>query len=93
VTGRGHTVVCGLIPSPKEIVMNPTSDRPGPRIVGRAPDAGPLLVLVCLNETSRAVDQIEHGGAFDVSVLSAGQQDISRWFANRHRTGVRLERA
>jgi flavin reductase len=45
----------------------------------------PMLVLVCLNETSRAVDQIERAGAFGVSVLSAGQQDISRWFANRHR--------
>jgi len=45
----------------------------------------PLLVLVCLHETSRAVGQIERGGAFGVSVLSAGQQDISRWFANGHR--------
>jgi flavin reductase (DIM6/NTAB) family NADH-FMN oxidoreductase RutF len=44
-----------------------------------------MLVLVCLHQTSRAVGQIEHAGAFGVSVLSAGQQDISRWFANRHR--------
>ena len=44
-----------------------------------------MLVLACLNETSRAVGEIERAGAFGVSVLSAGQQDISRWFANRHR--------
>jgi len=45
----------------------------------------PMLVLVCLNETSHAVGLIERAGAFAVSVLSARQQNISRWFANRHR--------
>ncbi len=45
----------------------------------------PMLVLVCLKETSRGFGQIEHAGAFVVNVLSAGQQDVSRWFANRHR--------
>jgi flavin reductase len=45
----------------------------------------PMLVLVCLTETSRAVDLIERAGAFVVNVLSAGQQDVSRWFANQHR--------
>lgn len=45
----------------------------------------PMLVLVCLNETSRALDLIERAGAFVVNVLSAGQQDVSRWFADRHR--------
>jgi flavin reductase (DIM6/NTAB) family NADH-FMN oxidoreductase RutF len=45
----------------------------------------PMLVLVCLNETSRGVGLIERAGAFAVNVLSAGQQDVSRWFANRHR--------
>ena len=45
----------------------------------------PMLVLVCLNETSRGVSLIARAGAFVVNVLSAGQQDISRWFANRHR--------
>ena len=45
----------------------------------------PMLVLVCLNETSRAVGLIERAGAFGVNVLSAEQQDLSRWFANRHR--------
>ena len=42
----------------------------------------PMLVLVCINGTSRAVDLIEGAGAFIVNVLSAGQQDVSRWFAN-----------
>jgi flavin reductase len=45
----------------------------------------PMLVLVCLNGVSRAVRLIEGAGAFAVNVLSAGQQDISRWFANPYR--------
>jgi flavin reductase len=45
----------------------------------------PLLVLVCLNETSRSIGLIERAGTFVVNVLSAGQQDVSRWFADRHR--------
>jgi len=45
----------------------------------------PMLVLVCLNETSRGVGLIERAEAFVVNVLSAGQQDLSRRFANRHR--------
>ena len=45
----------------------------------------PMLVLVCLNQSSRGVGLIERAGAFAVNVLSAGQQDISHWFANRHR--------
>ena len=60
----------------------------------------PVLVLVCLNETSRGVGLIERAGVFAVNVLSAGQQDVSRWFANRYRPagsamfdGVPFERA
>ncbi|HEV2254897.1 MAG TPA: flavin reductase family protein [Streptosporangiaceae bacterium] len=45
----------------------------------------PMLVLVCLNETSRGAGLIERAEAFVVNVLSAGQQDVSRWFANRDR--------
>jgi flavin reductase (DIM6/NTAB) family NADH-FMN oxidoreductase RutF len=45
----------------------------------------PMLVLVCLNETSRALRLIDGAGAFAVNVLSAGQRDVSRWFASRHR--------
>jgi flavin reductase (DIM6/NTAB) family NADH-FMN oxidoreductase RutF len=32
----------------------------------------PMLVLACLNETSRAVGLIERAAAFNVNVLSAG---------------------
>ena len=45
----------------------------------------PMLVLVCLNRTSRGLGLIERAGAFAVNVLSAGQRDVSRWFANPHR--------
>ncbi len=45
----------------------------------------PMLVLVCLNEASRGAALIERAGAFAVNVLSAGQQDLSRWFASPHR--------
>jgi flavin reductase (DIM6/NTAB) family NADH-FMN oxidoreductase RutF len=45
----------------------------------------PMLVLVCLNEASRAVGLIERAGAFGVNVLAAGQQDVSSWFANPNR--------
>ena len=45
----------------------------------------PMLVLVCLNERSRGVSLIARAEAFVVNVLSAGQEDISRWFANRDR--------
>ena len=45
----------------------------------------PMLVLVCLNETSCGLGLIERAGAFAVNVLSAGQQDVSRRFANRDR--------
>jgi flavin reductase (DIM6/NTAB) family NADH-FMN oxidoreductase RutF len=45
----------------------------------------PMLVLVCLNQTSRGAGLIERAGAFAVNVLSAGQRDVSRRFANRHR--------
>ena len=45
----------------------------------------PMLVLVCLNQTGRAVGLIERAGAFGVSVLSAGQQDVSSWFADQNR--------
>ena len=49
----------------------------------------PMLVMVCLTQTSRGVGLIERAGAFVVNVLSAGQQDLSRWFADRHRLRAR----
>jgi flavin reductase (DIM6/NTAB) family NADH-FMN oxidoreductase RutF len=49
----------------------------------------PALVLVCLTETSRGLDLIERAQAFAVNVLSAGQRDVSRWFANQQRPAGR----
>ncbi len=45
----------------------------------------PMLVLVCLSENSRGIGLIERAAAFAVNVLSAGQRDVSRWFANPNR--------
>jgi flavin reductase (DIM6/NTAB) family NADH-FMN oxidoreductase RutF len=45
----------------------------------------PTLVLVCLDATSRTVGRIARAGVFGISVLSTGQQDIARWFANPER--------
>jgi len=47
----------------------------------------PMLVLVCLNETSHGIGLIERAGAFAVNVLSSEQRDVSRWFASRYRPG------
>ncbi len=45
----------------------------------------PILVLVCLKQTSSGPGLIKRARAFVVNVLSAEQQDLSHWFANRHR--------
>jgi flavin reductase (DIM6/NTAB) family NADH-FMN oxidoreductase RutF len=44
----------------------------------------PTLVLVCLGP-GRSLELIEDSGVFGINVLSRGQEDVSRWFANRHR--------
>lgn len=45
----------------------------------------PMLVLVCLNATSRGLELIAEAGVFGVNVLSASQEGLSRWFASRAR--------
>ena len=45
----------------------------------------PMLGSVCLSQARRGFGLIERAGAFAVNVLAAGQQDVSRWFADRHR--------
>jgi 3-hydroxy-9,10-secoandrosta-1,3,5(10)-triene-9,17-dione monooxygenase reductase component len=50
----------------------------------------PMLVLVCLNETSRAIGLIEHAGAFVVNVLSAGQQNGARLSARENLASILL---
>jgi len=42
----------------------------------------PMLVLVCLSTSSRGLALIEEACVFGVNVLSTGQEDVSRWFAN-----------
>jgi flavin reductase (DIM6/NTAB) family NADH-FMN oxidoreductase RutF len=49
----------------------------------------PMLVLVCLKDSSRALELLTRSHAFSVNVLAAGQADLSRRFADRSRpTGV-----
>jgi flavin reductase (DIM6/NTAB) family NADH-FMN oxidoreductase RutF len=45
----------------------------------------PLLLLVSVDKAARFHDAVLAAGFFGVSVLSAGQADISRWFARRGR--------
>lgn len=44
----------------------------------------PPLVVVCVNELSRANSLIDASGMFAVNVLAAHQRDISDRFAGRH---------
>lgn len=45
----------------------------------------PVLVLVSVDRGSRWYDAVVDGGVFGVSVLSAAQEHLSRWFADRSR--------
>ncbi|MCP2242616.1 flavin reductase family protein [Lentzea aerocolonigenes] len=45
----------------------------------------PLLVLVSVNSSSRTYERIVQSGSFAVTVLSDGQQEVARWFANSQR--------
>jgi flavin reductase (DIM6/NTAB) family NADH-FMN oxidoreductase RutF len=45
----------------------------------------PMLVLVCLRTGSHSLGLIQTSGVFGVNVLSAGQEDVSGWFASRQR--------
>ncbi|MGK5553715.1 flavin reductase family protein [Actinomadura kijaniata] len=45
----------------------------------------PLLVLVCLERTSRLHDMVLGGGTWAVSVLGERQREASQWFATRGR--------
>lgn len=45
----------------------------------------PMLVQVCLAESSRGLELIDAAGVFSVSVLAADQEHVSRWFADRNR--------
>jgi flavin reductase len=45
----------------------------------------PLLVLVSVSHEARTYDHIRQSGVFAVTVLSAEQQEVARWFAARDR--------
>lgn len=45
----------------------------------------PVLVLVSVDRESRFHDAVVDAGVFGVSVLSAGQEAVARWFADRGR--------
>jgi flavin reductase len=47
----------------------------------------PPLVLVCVSEGCRTHNVIEKARSFSVNVLGEGQEEISRLFAERERTG------
>jgi flavin reductase len=45
----------------------------------------PPLVLVSVNRESRTYEHIRKSGVFAITVLSADQQEVARWFANADR--------
>jgi flavin reductase (DIM6/NTAB) family NADH-FMN oxidoreductase RutF len=45
----------------------------------------PPLILVCLDKTSHTRSLMTEGGSFAVSVLGAGQEEVSRAFAQREK--------
>jgi flavin reductase (DIM6/NTAB) family NADH-FMN oxidoreductase RutF len=45
----------------------------------------PLLVLVSVDKTARFHDAVAASGLVGISVLSADQEDLARWFATRGR--------
>ena len=48
----------------------------------------PFLVLVCLADSNRLPRMIDDSGRFGVSILAAGQDAISAWFAKSGRDPV-----
>lgn len=45
----------------------------------------PLLVLVCVNREAGLHGLLERSGQFAITVLAAGQEGVSRWFASSRR--------
>jgi flavin reductase (DIM6/NTAB) family NADH-FMN oxidoreductase RutF len=43
----------------------------------------PPLILACLDQGSRTLEVVRAGGAFGVSVLAAGQEQLARAFASK----------
>ncbi len=51
----------------------------------------PPLVLVCADKTSNTLGVIQQAGAFSVSVLSSGQDELSGLFANKKEEAIRFD--
>lgn len=51
----------------------------------------PPLVLICADKTSNTQALIERTRTFSVSILSQGQDQLSRLFANKEREELRFE--
>lgn len=45
----------------------------------------PVLVLICVERAARFHPAVLASGTWGVSILAAGQEDLSRWFATRGR--------
>jgi flavin reductase (DIM6/NTAB) family NADH-FMN oxidoreductase RutF len=52
--------------------------------------ADPPQVLICANRDSNTFGVIEKSGCFSVSVLAAGQEEVSDLFADKSREAVRF---
>ncbi|MGK2965910.1 MAG: flavin reductase family protein [Tepidiformaceae bacterium] len=48
----------------------------------------PVLVVVCLANTNRISQMVQDAGTFGVSLLAAGQQDVSKYFSTGGREPV-----
>ena len=50
----------------------------------------PPLVLVCADKSSNTMGVIEQSGAFSVSILARGQDELSTLFANKQKEAIRF---
>ena len=50
----------------------------------------PPLVLVCADKSSNTMGVIEQSGAFSVSILARGQDELSNLFANKQKEAIRF---
>ncbi len=51
----------------------------------------PPLVLVCADKSSNTMGVIEQSGAFSVSILARGQDELSNLFANKQKEAIRFD--
>jgi flavin reductase (DIM6/NTAB) family NADH-FMN oxidoreductase RutF len=51
----------------------------------------PPLILICADKTSNTLGVIQQAGAFSVSILSSGQDELSGLFANKQKEAIRFD--